>query len=469
MSSLESDLAGISLPGPGAARRRAAQRTRHQVTGGVLAGVVAVALGVVAVNPPAFVASPQPAESPTGTDSPTAVPSTPPPSTPPAVPTPDPTGDGESPDPGGANGDGNGDDGTGSLAVPPGALIGIDFLLDPNPADLDWAEVPADDTWLPCVPDFADTAAGVSYETSVQSRFDHWVEPAGTGAEARLEQLRDEITDCAQSGDDYYLSDVWRLTGVGDEGYLMVWNGPPRTEESATYVSASIVRADGFISAAFRGWDGQEYIGPPGAEDAIEAVSTLCAVSDVDCPGTPEREQVYPEPVGDVDGWLFIEDLAEAGLTALTQGSDVQEGGDAAGPTDYGFINLPVDPFADGATSLQQRFYSDPLETGGAVLDQLRATFPDAASARAHYDTLVAAAGQPVQSTDAVEDTGTVSGDGYDGATWRLTGGDGLEWLYGAAVSGDVVTVVYYGLLDDELSPEQMRGLVEHAAQRIGG
>ncbi|SDT60262.1 hypothetical protein [Jiangella sp. DSM 45060] len=468
LSSLESDLGGVSLPGPAAARRRAAQRTRNQVTGGVLAGVAAVALGVFAVSPPDFVASPDPAGTPTDSSTPTTTPTTPSPepTTPPPTtpPTSDPTSD-ESP-----GGDGEDGGGSGSLVVPPGALIGIDFLLDPNPADLDWAEVPADGTWLPCVPDFADTAAAVSYETSVQSRFDHRVEPAGTGAEARLQQLRDEITACAQSGDDYFLSDVWRLTGVGDEGYLMVWHGPPRTEESATYVSASVVRAGGFISAAFRGWDGQEYIGPPGAEDAIEAVSVLCAVSDVDCPGTPERERLYPEPVGDVDGWLTIDDLAEAGLTALTDGSEVMDSGDAGGSTDYGFVGLPRDPFADGAATLEQRTYGDPLDVGGQLANQLRATFPDAAAARAHYDALAAAAEQPTQPGDVVENTGTVSGDGYDGTSWQLTNTEyGTSWLYGAAVSGNVVTAVYYGLIDDELTPDQMRQLIDLAAQRIGG
>lgn len=140
------------------------------------------------------------------------------------------------------------------------------------------------------------------------------------------------------------------------------------------------------------------------------------------------------------------------------------------GMADYGFVGLMRDPFADGAESLERRDYSDPEDIGGAQLAQFRATFPDAASARAHYDALAAEAEQATQPGDVVENTGTVSGDGYDGTSWQLTNTEyGTSWLYGAAVSGNVVTAVYYGLIGDELTPDQMRQLIDLAAQRIGG
>ncbi|WP_157575118.1 hypothetical protein [Jiangella muralis] len=463
LSSLESDLGGVSLPGPAAARRRAAQRTRNQVTGGVLAGVAAVALGVFAVSPPDFVASPDPAGPPTDSSSPTTVPTTasPPPTTPPpTTPTSDPT-NGESPDDGGGQ---NG--GSGSLVVPPGALIDLEYLIRGQESPSDWVEVPAGDSWLPCMPAASADAAAVAFQVEDYYRVEHIVEPAGPDAEARLAELRDGITSCAEGGDHSLLQE-WQVTGVGDETYLLAWQGPPDTEDTTTYVEATLTRAGGFVEIVVRGGAGQDYNGIPATDDAVEAASRLCAVADTECPSEPQREQLYPEPVGDLPGWLAVDDLVEAGLTTLTKGGEVAE---SAEIVDYGFVGLMRDPVADGAESLEQRDYSDPEDIGGSQLTQFRATFPDAAAARAHYDALAAEAEQPTQDGDVVENTGTVSGDGYDGTSWRLTNTEfGTSWLYGAAVSGNVVTVAIYGLIGDELTPDQMRQLIDLAAQRIGG
>lgn len=477
LSSLESDLAGISLPGPAAARHRAAQRTRHQVTGGVLAGVAAVALGVFTISPPEFVASPEPVDTPSGISTPTAVPTTPTesPSTPPVEPEPDPDpSEAESPDGGGQNGS-TGNDGTSSLVVPPGALIGVDYLLAEHPGS-SWAEVPSGNSWLPCAPAFADTAAAVSYEAGGNARFDHTVEPVGPAdADERLEGLRQELTDCADSGGDHQLMHVWHLTGVGDEGYLMAWSGPPTTEETATFVTASLVRTDGFVTVVLLGAEGQDYNYPPTPEDAVEAITVLCEVSDIGCPSTPEQEQLYPEPVGNLDGWLTFDDLAEAGLTGLGAGDEVTADGEEYGPEDYGLVFLARSPLADGAQTLERRQYYDPLQPPDIQLTQLRATFPDAASARQHYEQLVAEADGFQQSGDVIENTGGVSGDDYEGMTWRATSGYGGVFLYGAAIRGAVVTVVEHSItshsdgLPYDVTGEQMQGLVERAAQRIGG
>ncbi|TDC46231.1 hypothetical protein E1212_27310 [Jiangella ureilytica] len=466
MSSLETDLAGISLSGPAAARRRAAQRTRHQVTGGVLAGVAAVALGVFAISPPDFVASPEPVGP--VTDSPTTGPTTPsePPSTPPVEPTPDPSETG-SPDGGGQNGS-TGNDGTSSLMVPPDALLTLDDVITETSEG--WAEAGAGDSWLPCVPGIPSDGVGIAFESAYGSRFEQVVDPIAGGAEDRLEDLRAELTECAESGDDFHLVQVWSLSGVGDGGYLIVWNGPPTTPDTATYVTASLVRTGDFVSAVFHGGPGQDYNAPAQPRQAVLSAERLCRAMGSECPASPEQERLYPEPVSDVDGWLTIDDLAEVGLTALTEGSEVMDSGDAGGATDYGFVGLERDPFADGAESLEQRTYTDPLEPGGQVVNQLRATFPDAETARAHHDALAAAAEQPTQPGDVVENTGSISGAGYHGTVWVLSNTEfGTSWLYGAAVSGNVVTVVYYGLIDDELSPDQMSHLLELAAQRIGG
>ncbi|TDD66216.1 hypothetical protein E1262_22945 [Jiangella aurantiaca] len=61
LTGLSADLDGVSLPGPSAARKRAARRTRHQVTGGVLAGVAAVAAGVLVLSPSDLSTTPEPA------------------------------------------------------------------------------------------------------------------------------------------------------------------------------------------------------------------------------------------------------------------------------------------------------------------------------------------------------------------------------------------------------------------------
>lgn len=467
LSSLETDLAGISLAGPSAARRRAAQRTRNQVTGGVLAGVTAVALGVLAVSPPDFVATGEPAGP--VTDSPTTAPTTPSesPSTPPVEPSPDPT-EGESPDTGGGqSGDnGDGDDGASSLIVPPGVLIDLEYLVRGQESPSDWVEVPAGDSWLPCMPSAGDGAAAVAFQVEDYYRVEHVVEPAGAGAEARLAQLRDDITACAES-DDNALIQVWQVTGVGDETYLLAWQGPPRTEETQTYVEASLTRSGDFIEIVVRGGAGQDYNGVPQPDDAVEAISRLCAVADTECPAEPEREQLYPEPAGDLPGWLTLDDLAETGLDLLAQGSDVADAAEL-GLTDYGYVGLPRAPFADGADSLEQRTYSDPLVPGGTQLTQFRAQFPDAAAARAHYEELAAEADQFTQDGSVVTNTGTVSGDGYDGTTWRMES-PGIVFVYGAAVSGDVVTVIVHTVDAVDVGTEQMRQLLDLAAQRIGG
>lgn len=469
LSSLETDLAGISLPGPGAARRRAAQRTRQQVTGGVLAGVAAVALGVAAISPPDFIATPEP--SGTVTDSPTTSPApSEPPSTPPVEPTPDPTT--ETPDTGtdgggtGASGD-LGDDGASSLMVPPGALLTLDDVVADTSAG--WTEVPAGGSGLPCVPDVPGDGAGTGFQTTDGSHIEQIVDPVAGGAEERLEALRDELTACAESGDDFHLIQVWSLSGVGDGGYLVVWNGPPSTPDTDTYVTASLVRAGDFVSAVFHGGPGQDYNVPAQPRQAVLSAERLCRAIGTECPASPEQQRLYPEPSGEVPGWLTIDDLAEAGLIAITEGGEVMDSGDV-GDTSYGHVGLPRDPFADGAESLEQRGYVDPLDPGGPTATQVRAVFPSAGEARAHYDALVTAADQFEQPGDVVQNTGTISGDGYDGTTWRQESTEfGTVFVYGAAVSGNVVTVVYHTIAYDDVSAEQMRRLLELAAQRIGG
>lgn len=469
LSSLETDLAGISLAGPSAARRRAAQRTRHQVTGGVLAGVTAVALGVLAFSPPEFIATGEPVSPVTGTETPTTAetPSTEQPPTPSVEPSPDvEPSENEGPDTGGGE---TGSDATSSLMVPPDALLTLDDVIADTSAE--WTEVEASGAGLPCLPPIPGNAAATGFETTDGSHIEQFIDPVAGRAEARLEELRAELTECAESGDGHHLIQVWSVAGVGDGGYLMAWSGPPTTPDTQTYVTASLVRTGDFVSAVFHGGPGMDYNGPAQPRQAVLSVERLCRAMGTECPASPEQERLFPEPADDVTGWLTIDDIAEIGLVRISEGSEVMDSGDAGNDTNYGFVGLPRDPYADGAESLEQRTYSDPLEAGGGpIVNQARATFPDAESARAHYDALTAAADQFTQEGDVVTNTGTVSGDGYDGTTWRSENTEfGTVFVYGAAVSGDVVTVVFHGIAEDDVSAEQMQRLVGLAAQRIGG
>ncbi|TDD66218.1 hypothetical protein E1262_22955 [Jiangella aurantiaca] len=466
---------GISLPGPAAARRRAAQRTRHQVTGGVLAGVAAVALGVVAVSPPEFVASPEPAETGTDTSTPTTVPTTPTesPSTPPVDPSPDPTSE-ESPDAGAGQ---NGDDGdrTGDVVIPPEALmLPEDFrnsdawtaVSEPNEPILCVPESPAPDARASARADFT----GREFDTATQFIE---VAPAGTGTD-RLHQLRSQAQACveAASDADTRLVYVWSVGGAGDETWVMSYITPTTLqEESVLNVIVGLSRQDDVVSMVAEAQVTTEFYGIGDWESAVGAIGRICTVMfGESCTDDPQVERLYPEPAGDVDGWLTIDDLAEAGLGALSDGSQVLGNGDDGGPVNYGYVAFTRDPFADGAESLAQRHYNDPLELGGPNLTQERATFPDAEGARAHYAELMAAADQFTQPGDVVENTGTISAAGYEAATWRAENAEfGTVFVYGAAVSGNVVTVVYYGVDRVDVPPDQMQRLLERAAQRIGG
>src|SRR5690606_29261157 len=174
-----------------------------------------------------------------------------------------------------------------------------------------------------------------------------------------------------------------------------------------------------YVMSVFDGGASMDYIGPAPETNTVAAAQRMCEPLGVECPGELEREQLHPEPAGDVEGWLTATDVAEAtGLTQITQGSDVTDPTEG-GPGGWPYIGLPRDPMADGAESMEHRAYDDPLEPGGATVDETIARFGDEASAREHYDQLVAAANDFQQEGDVITPTGTIDGDGYAGASWR--------------------------------------------------
>lgn len=484
LASLADDLPGPALPGAAAARRRAAQRSRNQVTGGVLASVALVAVGVLISQQPTFTAAPEPVGPATDTATPTAVPTTPsqtPSTTPPTEPTPDPTDvqnpppSQEDPDPPNPGGGSNGSEGDGTASrVPPGALLTLDLLS--TEGEVEWVEVPAGDSWLPCGPGFPSTAAAASFETvDLPNRIDHVVEGTEPGAAAaRLEQIRQEITTCAETETDHVLDQVWSLTGVGDGGYLMVYKGPPLTEETQIFVTASLVRHGDYITATFAGGEGMDYNFPPDADQAIQAVDLLCAALGTECPSEPERERLYPEALGDLPGWLTVEDIVAAiGVEQIAEGDEPLDYLAESGAQDWGHVGLPGSPEADGTEFFQYRFYSDPLTPGGIGLDEKIARFPDADAARAHYDELVAAADTVTEPGTEVTNTGSVSGDGYEGGTWRS---ETLEYesafVYGVVLRGDTIAAVTHSIdsgTDHDVTPEQMIELMARAGERLAG
>ncbi|WP_205857070.1 hypothetical protein, partial [Phytoactinopolyspora endophytica] len=73
LDALNTDVTGIDMPGPSAARHRAAQRTRNQITTGVLAGIAAIAIGLIGITQDELFTAPEPAH-PTNTETPTVSP-----------------------------------------------------------------------------------------------------------------------------------------------------------------------------------------------------------------------------------------------------------------------------------------------------------------------------------------------------------------------------------------------------------
>ena len=454
LSSLESELHAARMPGAAAARQRAARRTRHQVTGGVLGGVAVIAIGVIGITQPTFTTAPAPAGTPTESTSPTALPPTP--SDSPSNPQPsEPDGD-----------DADDVDGT----VPAEAFLTI--------ADIDgegtaWTDAPAEESWLPCVPDMPEHAEARSFESpsatsGTDVRLDQFIEETADGqAEARLDAVRRAVTDCAEGGADTSLIQVWAVDGLGDEAFLIAYSGPPSTTESDTYVTAGLVRTGNHVMSVFDGAPGMDYNGPAPEDRTVTATQRMCESIGGDCPGELDREQLYPEPIGDLDGWLRTDDVAEAtGLDQFTEAGIVSDLVNDDGPGGWPYIGLPRDPVADGAESFEHRAYIDPFEPG-ATVDETIAHFGDESAARDHFDQLVAAANGFEQEGDVITPTGTVDGDGYAGASWRSENAEfGTVFVYGVVVRGASVAAVTSGM--EEITGDQMTALLERAAQRFG-
>lgn len=251
LAGLSADLDGVSLAGPSAARRRAARRTRHQVTGGVLAGVAAVAGGVFVLDPSDLTTTPEPA--------------------PPAslsTMSPEPTT-------------------SASAAELSPALLTTDDLAPV--AGADWAES-GERPGVDCDPvDTIDTMSSVQDRaeatfTAGTTTIRQDLVRLGPGSEAT--GLRDDLLGCLPergTAEGPATTDTLQFRGVGDEGWIARYYADP-ADQQADAVTVAIVRSRDVVSVTVRVETAADTVG---AElDTVTPVAAAGRLCDVLVGGT---------------------------------------------------------------------------------------------------------------------------------------------------------------------------------------
>ncbi|HEY9409167.1 MAG TPA: hypothetical protein VIP77_06270 [Jiangellaceae bacterium] len=455
LASLDSDLDRTVLPGASAARRRAAQRTRHQVTGGLLAGVAVVAVGALTVIQPTFTSAPAPAHSPSGTESVTVAPTTPT-DAPSDDPSPNPSGD--------PSGDPTGDD---EAAVPENALLTAKDLA--GDTGVIWHLITPPEAPLDCAPATPEGAAEVHFASSEGSQFDEFVEMTDS-PEQRFTNTTAQVKECvelgSQSDDSYHLDQIWTVDNVGDEAWIARYMVPDDVPEATRIVTVQIARTGDHLMALTDSWYAQDANFPPELHRIVAGAERLCAALDTTCVNAPALgDRLHPVVEADAPGWLTVADVVAAtGLGQITESAWATVEDELG----WNYIGLPLDPTADGATSLERRSYFDPLDPGSVTLEETVARFDDDTAARSHYDDLVAAADVSQQEGDVVTNTGTVSGDGFEATSWRSENAEfGSVFVYGVVVRGDAVAVVVHSPADT-MSADRMNALLRAAGTHLG-
>lgn len=464
LNALGSDVAGSRLPGPGAARRRAAQRTRNQITGTVLAGVAVVAFGVIGLSQDELFTAPDPV-SPTDTESPTAVPSLP--NDQDDTDSPNPPDDTDPPP-----------DGT---SIPDGAFLTADDItpeVQPGDAFPEWVEGDATETPFDCAPAVPEGAEHRYYSNERDGHFLQFIEETEDPV-ARFSELRADLEQCVRdlelSDQDPYtkFTQIWDIGGLGDEAWMA--NYFAEVDEPVNFVetylvSVRLMRAGDHVTVVVEGGPSQEDNADMETERSRQSGERLCAAFGTECVGDVTPRQVYPEPSGDIPGWLTLDDVVEiTGLDRLNKVSEPLRP-ESHGPGGWPLIALPLDPVSDGATSFELRGFTDGSEPGGLMLNQTIATFPDDDAARAHYEKLVAAGDEFERDDDVVTNTGSVDEEDFSATTWRLEDpSTGLVFVYGVAVQGNQVTLVdsIQDYEDRDLTPEQLTTLLTRAADQL--
>ncbi len=490
LTGLSADLDGVSLPGPSAARRRAAKRTRNQVTGGVLAGVAVVAGGVFAVGPSDLTATPEPA--------------------PPA-----------------------------SLSTlnpePTTATPGLDAALL-TPADVA-GDTGAEWTAAEAGPEIAcDPAATIDTMSSVLDRAQ--VGFAAEAGEVRQDLVRfadggsatgvaDTLVSCLdEEGDDGvpFVTDTLALTGVGDEGWLTRYYMDPE-DQQATVAVVAIVRSGDVVSVTVQTETTADTVGDVQLDLAVPAAAAarLCDVlfgtSCVAEPGTedltgadlqPESSADAPEddptgdPTGDTTGGPAeeapsdseddepttpAEELLELADDPFLTEADVTAIGTATGfvrqpemDVDFGSAPCLQDPMGFGAVTVAGLGYNHELD---ASLYEWVGQLPDADSAFqvvAAHTALPDVCGQVGDDREqTVGEPVAVEVDGADDAVvWTVesvptadNGGSSTSFAgLGVARVGNLVVAVAFNAMGDPSGgdwPGVATGLLANAVARVAG
>lgn len=467
LDALGADVTGTRMAGPDAARRRAAQRSRNQITGSMLAGVAVLAIGVVGVTQDDLFTSPEPA-APTDTETPTVRPTTPD-----QTDTPDETTD---PDPS--------PDGT---TIPDDAFITIEDVLGDLPEDEEavlpnWTETDATQTPFDCAPAVPDGAEHVYYENDQDGHFMQFIEETDDPV-GRLSQLRADLESCVRGFEERdgeqaltRMSQVWAVDGLGDEAWMATYFDEieePGDLVETNVVSVRLVRTGNYVTMTISGSPGQDDNANMEPERSVTAAERLCAaVGQDDCAGGVTPRRLDREPIGAIAGWLTVEDVVGiTGFDQITEGTEPR-GADEDGPSGWPLAYLPLDPATDGATSFDARTYTNPGELDDIVtLDEVIATFPDDAAARAHYEDMLSAVESHTEGGVTAEVTSSAEGSDYELITWRADDTDvDLSFVFGAVVHGNQVAVIQHSISDFEdrdLTPEQLADLLLRAADRM--
>ncbi|TDD99968.1 hypothetical protein [Jiangella asiatica] len=357
LASLGGDLPAAPLPGPAAARGRAASRTRHQVTGGIVAGIAVVGAAVLVIDPGDLRTTsdrtpPISASTPGTTETPLTRP----------------------------------DD----LAA---ALLTAEDLAADD-ARTAWATAEADAD-VACDPSaVVDTMSSVTDRAEVAFQAEGVGEIrqdlARLGPDASIQPLFDEMVGCLPdraSGEVPQVVDTLQILEVGDDGWMIRYYADPG-DPQADAVTVAATQVSDVLSITTRIEPTENTIGDVDIDTPVRATERVCDVLfGTDCVGDPATAEAGTDsaPTGDPTE-------AAADPTGDPGGEPDEPTGDPEEPTETetpaDLLDLADDPFltdADLATVGQYTGftrnpdYEEPAGLGERCIDDLTATDADAA------------------------------------------------------------------------------------------
>ncbi|NED99525.1 hypothetical protein [Phytoactinopolyspora halotolerans] len=269
LDALRTDLTDVHMPGPHAARRRGARRTRNQVTGAVLAGVAAIAIGVIGTTQDGIFAAPEPvgptqSPTPAPTDIPTVVPS----------PMPDEQQE------------------TGAELSE--ALMTAD---DISGDELTWTVSEEPNPAVECGPPINEAAvldeAGIDFTADDgNGMMQHLIRTESeTVAEELLDDIQDEMESCLPESP--VEGEPWRynvggLENVGEEGWITSYSTDP-ADQDAPAPTVTLVRYADVVSVMVRTEPTRSNDGSLDLETPAQATARMCEVLfETTCVGQPE-------------------------------------------------------------------------------------------------------------------------------------------------------------------------------------